>query len=486
MSDVCIIVEGSYPYVAGGVASWVNQIIEKMPDITFEIVALLATKKDIVEYRYPIHKNITNIQHIFLQDGCKKPLFMPDKISIQKEIEHFLDNYFSIGEFENLVKLFFSIKDKKKLKEELVYSKYIYDRIEEFFISNNLVRKSFLDFFWSIRALYLGTSNTILATPPKAKIYHTVSTGYAGLYAALCKILYPDSKMILTEHGIYTRERNMEIVISDWPDRDKNAYIPERVSSFYQMLWMGAFANMSKVCYNYADAIYSLHEKNNSIQIAEGANPKIVHTIRNGIDVDKFSFIHKQSVSKPIKIGFLGRVVKIKDVKTLIRAAAIVISKYQACLFLIAGPYDEDKDYFDDCIRLAQMLEIDDHIQFLGKMNSRDFCADIDILVMTSLSEGQPLVISEANASGTPAIATDVGGCKEMIDGGKDDLFGPAGIITPSGAPETTANAIIKLIEDKDFYANCSINGRKRTEIYYNEKNLIDSYKNVYLNLMNS
>ena len=84
-------------------------------------------------------------------------------------------------------------------------------------------------------------------------------------------------------------------------------------------------------------------------------------------------------------------------------------------------------------------------IQFLGPRDVRDVYGDIDVLLLTSISEGQPLVILEAYAAAVPVISTDVGACRELIDGsdGVDSELGPSGIVTRIASPVETAQAIV-------------------------------------------
>ncbi|HRF57575.1 MAG TPA: GT4 family glycosyltransferase PelF [Campylobacterales bacterium] len=483
-AKICLIIEGSYPYVSGGVASWAHQLIAGLSEYEFEIVALRAKEEEGLQPLYTLAPNVKALHHIYLGDAVKKPLFTPRKLSVKNEVLAALSDFPELSSFEPLAKAFYATKNKQKLKQEIVYSLDAYEMIEAAYGGFALVGKSFLDFFWNIRSLYLGVSNVMLSNIPKADIYHTVSTGYAGIYAAFCKINNPDSKMILTEHGIYTRERNMEVCLSAWPDIDKDAYLPEDGIGIYKNLWQASFKAMSTVCYKNAEKIISLHGKNNQIQIKEGADPAKVSTIRNGVDLSMFAYRDRMSMSAPAVIGFLGRVVKIKDVKTFIRAADIVLKKYPDTIFLIAGPFDEDKEYFDECQKVVELLGLDGKLNFLGKTPSKEFFDKIDLMILTSLSEGQPLVISEAAGCGAPCVATDVGGCKEMIEGGEGDDIGVAGLLTPSSNPSATADAIMFMIENPDFYAKCSENARTRAQKFYDEKTLFTEYRRVYGELL--
>ena len=374
-------------------------------------------------------------------------------------------------------------KEKMKFLSQALYSEDIYNYMNNFY--NNSAKfktKPYIDFFWSLRSLYFSFINVLLGEVPKAKVYHAVSTGYAGLFASVCKIRYPLSRLMLTEHGIYTRERRMDITIADWADRDYDAYDPKQEISLYKNMWEESFKMVSKITYSYCNEIISLNLKNNLIQISEGAKEEKVYFVRNGINLNRFEFTERKRINpEKIRIGFLGRVVKIKDVKTFIKAADFVLKKYPNAEFIIAGPTDEDEAYYTTCTNLVFVLQREKSIKFVGSVNPAEWLQEIDVMVLTSLSEGQPLVIGEANASGVPCVATDVGGCKEMLYGGGDDKLPKSGIVTKSVNPQETAKAIITLIEDETFYNECSVAGRKRAVQFYNEETFLSQYKEIYV-----
>lgn len=64
--DVCLVLEGTYPYVAGGVSTWVHDLVTAQSDLTFHIVSLLPGKAP-PERRYEMPDNVRGINHVFLQ-----------------------------------------------------------------------------------------------------------------------------------------------------------------------------------------------------------------------------------------------------------------------------------------------------------------------------------------------------------------------------------------------------------------------------------
>ena len=106
----------------------------------------------------------------------------------------------------------------------------------------------------------------------------------------------------------------------------------------------------------------------------------------------------------------------------------------------------------------------------------------MDAIALTSISEAQPLVLLEAGASGVPSVATDVGSCRDIIEGRPDEdpPLGPAEFITPLANPLATAKGLAALLTNPDLRARHGETIRRRTELSYN-KNVVDQlYRNLY------
>ncbi len=107
---------------------------------------------------------------------------------------------------------------------------------------------------------------------------------------------------------------------------------------------------------------------------------------------------------------------------------------------------------------------------------------EIDVLVLTSLSEGQPLVILEANAAGIPVVASDVGACRELLEGlsDVDRRIGPSGIVTRLAAAEETAAAISRLARDPELRRRMGAAGQKRVATFYRKSTTVSTYRTLY------
>ncbi len=124
-------------------------------------------------------------------------------------------------------------------------------------------------------------------------------------------------------------------------------------------------------------------------------------------------------------------------------------------------------------------------IKFLGRVQIGEYLGRIDVMVLTSISEAQPLVILEAAAAGVPTVATDVGSCRELLFGHPDEEpnLGPGGAVTPVGAPVVTAKEIVKLLRDRAWWQQCSDAMRVRVRKHYNKADIFGQYRALYRDL---
>lgn len=463
-----IIAEGSYPYVTGGVSSWIHQLITELPDIYFKVISIMPSKQEKLNYKYEIPDNLLEIKTIYLDDYLSlKHRNGSKKIHLKYKEKENLINFLYMNQdvdWKEIIKL---ISSKKRigntldfLQSELFWN-IIIDYYEEKYEGEN-----FNTFFWTIRTMLLPFVNILQQKPVKADIYHAVSTGYAGIVGVSYHEL-TRKPLILTEHGIYAREREEEILKAPW------------VTGIYKKLWIDFFYFISQAVYKEADKIITLFERNQIIQRELGAPKDISEIIANGVDVEKYN-IEKEEHEGYI-VGAILRIVPIKDVMTLIRAFKIVKDTKENTKLYLVGPTDEDQEYYEQCKSLVELLNLQNDVIFTGSVDVKKYLKIIDVMVLTSVSEGQPLVILEAMASKIPVVATDVGACKELLE--ENEYEGACGLITNLVAPNETANQIIYLLENEAVRKEMGNNGRIRTERAYKKELFIKSYEKIYIEL---
>src|SRR5207253_8079898 len=109
-------------------------------------------------------------------------------------------------------------------------------------------------------------------------------------------------------------------------------------------------------------------------------------------------------------------------------------------------------------------------------------------LLLTSISEGSPFVLLECLAVGIPVIATNVGGCSELIYGktAEDKALGAAGHIVPLGDSNQMANATLSMLNDKNAWQAAQVIGTKRIQTYYSMDLLVNNYNQIYKEVMHT
>ncbi len=350
--------------------------------------------------------------------------------------------------------------------------------------------ESFLDFYYAVMALCEPVWKLVAGCDriPPARMYHSLCTGYAGFAAGLASSNY-GSAFLLSEHGIYVRERIADLHKARWI-ADPPIVRPSmfRNPSMLRRLWIEFFQVLGRFAYQTSNYVTSLFEKNARSQIEFGAEAKRIEIIPNGINPADFYQLRgkrrakRQTNTKRMNVGFLGRIVQIKDVKTLLKSARLVVDALPSAQFLLAGPMDEEVDYAEECQALTKHLGLEDNVQFLGSQKIQEFLLELDVMLLTSVSEGLPFVILESFAAGIPVISTDVGACRELIEGRPDEnpSLGPAGFVVPVGDAEMLGDAMIRILNDPKIGDQMGESGRLRAEQYYSNTTVVSRYRQLY------
>src|SRR5213593_498064 len=483
LADVCLILEGTYPYVTGGVSAWTHNLINAQTDLSFHLMTLLPVGAP-KELRYSIPPNVVSHSTAFVQQlpSGKKMTDGQTRVLCEALQEHLLGMQ-SRGGIEHLAGIIEALKPFRQHAgaPTLLNSPGAWEMVKRMY-ERCYPHSSFLDYFWSCRGLLGGLYSILLSDLPPARVYHTISTGYAGLLGARAT-LETGRPLLLTEHGIYTNERRIEIGMANWLNAGTSSSldIHARMPTLKD-LWIDTFIAYSRACYEAASEIITLYEGNQQFQLQDGAASEKLRIIPNGIDYERFSKIRPQTGARRPSVALIGRVVPIKDVKTFLRACALLKNLIPDIEAYVLGPTDEDSEYFRECENMAGHLGIRDVVTFTGRVKLDDYLGRMDVVVLTSISEAQPLTVLEAGAAGIPTVATDVGACREMIMGraSGSPALGPGGAVTPLCNPASTAAAMAKLLNDRQWYRQCSRAIQERIRTSYNKATLDQTYRSVY------
>lgn len=482
-ADVTLLLEGTYPYVAGGVASWVDQVLAAHAERRFALLHIGPYPGAYQAPAYVIPKNVVGLTEVYCRGGeadtprRRRPTppprrARPARSRVLEALRRMhLDDQVDDRLLEDLSAGDLKLADLLHGSEAFQLCRELYDAIG--------AGAPFMDFFWHFRAMHVPLLRLLAAPCPEAGLLHAVSTGYAGLIGTVHSVRH-GIPLVLTEHGLYARERELELARASWI-RDHRGPIGTTRASPLRRFWSHYFRMLSRIAYRRASRIVTLSEDNRAKQLVDGADAQKCAIVPNG--VKREIVVRKVTDAPPrerMRVGFVGRVVPIKDVITLIRAIGLARRQIDLECWIV-GPEEEDSTYAARCHSMVEALGLGDCIKFLGPQRVSEIYPQLDVLVLTSFSEGQPLVILEAFAHGLPVVATDVGACRELIEGGEADRrLGKSGIVTRVASPHDTAAALVELARNPEARRAMGAVGAARVATRYQLEQVTASYDSLY------
>lgn len=463
---ICIVAEGCYPYVVGGVSGWINSLIKSFPKVEFVVLAIISNRTQSGKFVYDLPDNVSAVYEAYLDDfdwghkpkhGKRTKLNKKEYLALRSIVMN-EDVDWSIV-FEMFQKKSFSIDDLLMGADFLNIVKECYQARYPYIV--------FSDFLWTMRSIYLPLFLILKTELPTADIYHCVATGYAGVLGSMAKHFHR-SGLLISEHGIYTREREEELIKAEW------------VAGIYKNIWIDQFRKMSRLAYENADIVTSLYGHARELQIGLGCPLEKLRVTPNGIDVGRLANLpgKKEEDTGFINIGAVLRVTPIKDVKTMIRAFSFAKEENNNLKLWIMGPCDEDEEYAKECFELVDALQVND-VVFTGRIDVKEYLGRMDFTILTSISEGQPLTILESYAAHKPVVATDVGNCRELIYG-EGDGCGTAGILTHIMNTAELSAAMLDMARSSQLRKTMGECGYQRVIQRYQIHQMTQAYEDIY------
>jgi glycosyltransferase involved in cell wall biosynthesis len=197
-----------------------------------------------------------------------------------------------------------------------------------------------------------------------------------------------------------------------------------------------------------------------------------LQVMSNLVDTDLF---HPPAARRegPPRLAVVAGLHPRKGVDNLLRALVLVRERTPAVLEVAGdGPARADLE------ALAGRLGIGAEVEFLGVQDRTGIAALMhraDLLVVPSLAENQPVVLLEAQASGLPVVASDVGGVREVVDA-------LAGRLVPSGDVNALAGAIEAVLAEPRHFDRSMIATRARER--YGQESVAARWDAVYRELI--
>ena len=444
----CILLttEGTYPFLGGGVSTWCHELTSQMPEVDFQILAIVANPY--LPQQYQLSPNVTQVLKVPLwgtedpiEYGWRFPFSRALKSKIATTGTIITQRFIPI--FEQLLTGILSpdLMDIDTLGQTFVaIHKYLlrYDyhktmmSIEVWACFQKIVTTGWQSQIKPSRITLGEITETMrllyrllipLHVPiPTVDLIHSSAASYCGLPGVIGKIEYR-IPYLLTEHGTNIREQYLNL----------RTAIP---SVFVRRFLHYLVSAVVKLNYHFADVVAPVCSYNTRWEQWWEVPKSKIKVIHNGADPQKFKPQARSPNSHPVAIN-MGLIFALKGQLTLIEAAAIVHTKFPDVEFKLYGK-PSDRGYFDRCHQKIKELRLEEIVNFAGFTNEpwRVYGA-ADVVVMSSISEGFPYAVIEAMLSGAAIVATDVGGVGEAL--------GDTGLLVPANRPIELAEAIVKL-----------------------------------------
>lgn len=192
--------------------------------------------------------------------------------------------------------------------------------------------------------------------------------------------------------------------------------------------------------------------------------------IRNVLEIDQNDFV----------FGFIGRIVKDKGINELVEAFTSLQKKYQNIKLLLVGHEENSSNQISNLTK--KIIQENKDIIVLGyQKNVKPYFVAMDTFLFPSYREGFGMVLIEAGAMGLVSISSDIIGCNEIIEEGKNGF-----LITPKSVLELKRKMEI-ILSHREILIPMSIKAREIVEIKFNNKivwkNYLETYKKISENV---
>ncbi len=473
---VLLTTEGTYPFTAGGVSTWCEQLLGGLPEHDFTVLAVTANPH--VDYLYDVPANtrvvpvpLWGTEH--LEEYVPRPGFLlrklapggagPVRARLVPALDELLDTMLlRVAAPERIAACLLELADyacrwdlRRGLRHPSVWALYT-DRLRD----HPLFRLSSLESVVTCgQSIYRYLLPIAAPLPEDLDVAHSTAAAFCAL-PAVCAKLTRGLPFLLTEHGVYLRERVIALVRDGTPTLQKIL-----LGNFYRAI--------VAVSYHLADRLLPVCDFNARWEVRiDPSTPARTRVIHNGVRTETFV-----PDATPVDVGpvavFVGRVDPIKDLETLLAAFARVRRTVTDARLEIWGP-ESDPEYSTHLRREATSAGIDGAVEFRGPTS-----APVDafhrgrVVVQSSVSEGMPFALLEAMSCGRPVVATAVGGVPEVL--------APGPCLVPPQDPQALAAALTRVLgmSATDRAALGAAN-RQRVVDHFGEPQMLAEYDDEY------
>jgi glycosyltransferase involved in cell wall biosynthesis len=431
---VLLTTEGTYPYSAGGVSTWAHSLVSGMAQHDFTVVSVVANPHVQARYRPPDNVSVVAVP-MWGAERVEEYLPAPRRASRARRRaarREFLPVLTELCDqllvataapdivascLTSLAELCLHADLRTALRDENVWHAVL-DRMAAHPLFRHAPLGGAIDL---ARSLYRYLTPLALPVAP-TDVIHSSAAAFCALPALAAKLRH-GAPLLLTEHGVYLRERVLQLI------RDKTP-------SLRKMLFANLYRGVVQAAYWHADVIAPVCSYNTRWERQLTADLSRSEVIYNGIDPEAFP-VEPPRTDRPT-VAYVGRIDPLKDVLNLISAARLVRAEVSDVVFRLYGS-DSDADYARRCRETAQSMGLADTVRFEGGTDDvAGAYRDSDVVVLPSVSEGFPYTAIEAMMSARPLVGTAVGGVPEAVD--------DPGLLVPPRNPAALADKLVTLL----------------------------------------
>ncbi|MEU0740319.1 GT4 family glycosyltransferase PelF [Streptomyces sp. NPDC006134] len=464
---VAMLTEGTYPHVHGGVSTWCDQLVKGMPEVDFHLFSLTGSGREPVTWELPPNvRRHTTVPTWGPRPGRARPPLGRARRRFTDAYERFLLSFLDPGsgcDFGEALDELAHLARDGRLTAALRGEPALRALIRTWtapHLPTAAARPTVHDALTATDLLEHALRPLAVRLPEEC-VAHAVSSGLATLPALAARRL-DGVPFLLTEHGIYLRERYLgsREQAQRWP-------VKAFMLAFHRAL--------NSLGYRTADLITPCNRYNRRWEERGGADAGRIRTVYNG--VDPHAFPHAGPEPDVPTLTWCGRIDPIKDLETLIRAYALVRAGIPAARLRLFGPVPPGGEgYRTRLEKLAAELGVTDGLTFEGRIDEvwRAYAAG-HVVMLSSISEGFPFSVIEAMSCGRTTVSTDVGGVSEAV--------GDTGLVVPPREPEKMAAAALALLRDDERRRGLGELARRRVVDRFTLRRSVDAFRTIYQEL---
>lgn len=471
-----LIGEGTYPVAKGGVSTWYDQLITGLTDHEFVTVTLVGDQRRRV---WDVPANVTSVQLVPVWDPPKRAPLRGRRAEA-KRVSELMETLWRIALSArapgNDIDAALRVEEASKVLQALSRTQghcllttlskvntaaVILHSWNSISVQTSTTPKMTL----SEAAQTASLANRVIAVLdtewPQVDVTHASSSGPSSLIG-LARKWNHGTPLILTEHGIYLRERYLAL---------GDLALPWTVRAAFGLL----MRLISEVTYAEANVLAPVSQFNAKWERKLGAPSEQVTLLYNGVHAATYREIETEPDVPTV--SFVGRIDPLKDLHNLVAGFKLVRKVVPQAKLRIFGPVPkENHQYYADLLGFVNEQGLKESVSFEGAVpNAVAAIKAGHVVALSSISEGLPFTLIEAMMSGRATVSTNVGGVSEIT--GED---GSCGLVVPPRDPEALANALLELLLDDDRRQEMGVQARKRALKLFTLKRFRQEVRDLY------